>query len=1091
MSSADVSEGVETILSSHLSTLPLSKTLRAHLTTLRDHFGGKPSFGGKPVLYVVGSVPLGACATWSGADIVVLEGAVDSFKGSGYWDARALAVTNVASSLAGVPGAEVTEVEWLGRAALAVAVDARKRAAVRVIVVPEVVASEEDRLALCLRVSRRLMGGEAVARAGEERLEAVLEDLTILKHQAVMAWVLGLSQSVKDACLLLKVWLRRRGMEPGQRMGTWTYFHMVMLVAHLHHTKAVSKSLTALQIFGAVLTFIAANDLSGRKGGIAFHGAPEDRPATVAAVRARWPRAVVFVDPEGLYNMAHRVTRDAYRELQAEARATARMLAMDSLEGLSKCFGEDVPFVSKFDAIVRVPLPPSGAEDDGDGGDLSDLVHTLSRGLGDRVTLLATWCGAGADHALIGLLVDHVKASRRVEMGPPGNDEAKVAEFIKFWGPRAELRRFKDGSIVQSVVWAERAVVEQIVETLVGLHHPRFSPAVVYGLGAADALLEGLSGGAAVGANPFLPVQRASEKLFSAVRDVPDLPLSVVAIHPAHPAFSYTAVVAPQPEPADTVAVGTPLHCVLELEESSKWPANPRARANLKAAFYLRMANGLRAHGLTSLVATSYLDVFVDGYVFRLEIHVGAPVLGSPAAKMALRLEATPAADKAEIARASAAAAAAQRAAESARTALASLRVSGPAPSSAAFGGGSRWRGSLYPSHVRAMRLMGARHPSLPGAARLAKLWVASMMLSAYVADEVVELLVARVYELPSGLGAPGTAQAGLLRFLELVGGGFDFAAGPVVVIMEDEDEDGDHADVARTVEAMEAEGLTGKEAEEAIRRVAEKDAAIRLTRRRAEEVHLAAREAFRCLPATERPAIFLATSYDPTQSVWTTVPTTASAPITKAVLNRLTALARAAAASLSSLAAPAGAEEDGEDAGAGGGGGRRHLAPAALLKAAFRVSSSEHDLSFRVDQRVVDGALKIGRRERSNHYDLVPTLVAALVDRFGHLGLFLYNKVRPEKIAVMFKPRAFEPTPIAMTRSRAAQVITLPGNEPDGASVKNNKKRKRGEGGGPDGPDSEEEDRRSLIPNLFQVLADIQTMGAGVLAKGKTLITL
>jgi hypothetical protein len=567
------------------------------------------------------------------------------------------------------------------------------------------------------------------------------------------------------------------------------------------------------------------------------------------------------------------------------------------------------------------------------------------------------------------------------------------------------------------------------------------------------------------------------------VRDVPDLPLSVVAIHPAHPVFSYTAVVAPQPEPKETVAVGTPLHCVLELEESSKWPADPRARANLKAAFYLRMASGLRAHSLTSLVATSYLDVFADGYVFRLEIHVGAPVLGSPAAKMALRLEATVSADRAEVARASAAAAAAQSAAQSARTALNSLQTAGPAPSMAAFGAGSRWRGVLYPSHVRAMRLMGARHPSLPGAARLAKLWVASMMLSAYVADEVVELLVARVYELPSGLGAPGTAQAGLLRFLELVGGGFDFASGPVVVVMEEEEEDGDHADVARTVEAIEAQGLTGREAEEAIRRVAERDTAVRLSRRRAEEVHLAAREAFRSLPATERPAIFIATSYDPTQSVWTTVPSTAAAPITRAVLNRLTALARAAAASLSTLA-------QGDDEGGDG-----HATPAALLKAAFRVSSAEHDLSFRVDQRIVDGAVKIGRRERSNHFDIVPTLVAALIDRFGHLGLFLYNKVRPEKIAVMFKPRAFEPTPVAMTRSRAAQVITLPGGEEHTASAGGEKKRKRKrEGAGDkdgDGDDYDDMRGKALIPNLFQVLADIQTMGSGVLVKDKTLITL
>ncbi len=38
--------------------------------------------------------------------------------------------------------------------------------------------------------------------------------------------------------------------------------------------------------------------------------------------------------------------------------------------------------------------------------------------------------------------------------GPPATDKAAVRAFRLFWGPRAQMRRFKDGSILETVVWS-------------------------------------------------------------------------------------------------------------------------------------------------------------------------------------------------------------------------------------------------------------------------------------------------------------------------------------------------------------------------------------------------------------------------------------------------------------------------------------------------------------------------------------------------------------------------------------------------------------------------------------------------------------
>lgn len=57
---------------------------------------------------------------------------------------------------------------------------------------------------------------------------------------------------------------------------------------------------------------------------------------------------------------------------------------------------------------------------------------------------------------LVGLVIAPETFKRVVDVGPP-SDSARSASFRNFWGPKAELRRFPDGAIVESVVWSRQA----------------------------------------------------------------------------------------------------------------------------------------------------------------------------------------------------------------------------------------------------------------------------------------------------------------------------------------------------------------------------------------------------------------------------------------------------------------------------------------------------------------------------------------------------------------------------------------------------------------------------------------------------------
>ena len=78
------------------------------------------------------------------------------------------------------------------------------------------------------------------------------------------------------------------------------------------------------------------------------------------------------------------------------------------------------------------------------------------------------------DHVTLGLLLDTDHAFSIVNMGPAA-DSPEAAEFHSFWGEKAELRRFQDGSINEAVVWEEasqcgvagqRLVCYQIIQHL-------------------------------------------------------------------------------------------------------------------------------------------------------------------------------------------------------------------------------------------------------------------------------------------------------------------------------------------------------------------------------------------------------------------------------------------------------------------------------------------------------------------------------------------------------------------------------------------------------------------------------------------------
>ena len=141
----------------------------------------------------------------------------------------------------------------------------------------------------------------------------------------------------------------------------------------------------------------------------------------------------------------------------------------------------------KYDRLISLPTLDNGDVLQGISYQ-SSVYQVISKALGDRVKLISLasrciepWPVGGkpspkktSEGLNVGLLLDSENSTRVVDHGPSAEQKEEAAAFRSFWGEKAELRRFKDGSILESLVWSDQpsspSIMRQILGYSLGLH---------------------------------------------------------------------------------------------------------------------------------------------------------------------------------------------------------------------------------------------------------------------------------------------------------------------------------------------------------------------------------------------------------------------------------------------------------------------------------------------------------------------------------------------------------------------------------------------------------------------------------------------
>ncbi|SMY28658.1 unnamed protein product [Zymoseptoria tritici ST99CH_1A5] len=560
-------------------------------------------------------------------------------------------------------------------------------------------------------------------------------------------------ESFTEACLLGSTWLRQRNMGSSIEAGGFGNFEWNALMAlglqggGPQGKPIFSPGYSSYQLFKATLQLLAMKDFSKHPLSV---GNTADTPAPLS------DGTPILWDASRGHNLLYKVAQWSYRLLRHEAKSTLIALGDQLHDGFDATFILRVHEpMFRFDYMVQIPerLVLGGNTRTAQHDHVAKLYDVLKQGLGNRVNQICITRPATPSWALgssrpssknditIGMAVnqDHVK--RAVDHGPPAENKSEAAAFRKFWGDKSELRRFKDGSILESLIWSPsesgQTVLEQIVCYLLNRH---FDVAIVedvkfFGDGFSKQLRGGTDNAL------FTPFVERYRQFENDLRDLRDLPLSIRQIMPADPQLCSASILPPANGKLSHRAV--PANVTIQFEGSGRWPDDLVAIQRTKIAFLLMISHMLQetVDSVSSRIGLEndthptlnqgYLDVSYDPTAsFRLRIYHD---------REQTLLERS----------------------------LKSKSTDPQTRELAALGLAKYKRDYIHrPAQTQALIRLSTRFPALSGAIRLTKQWFSSHLLSNHIPEEIIELFVVRSFTHPAPWSAPSSVQTGFLRTL-------------------------------------------------------------------------------------------------------------------------------------------------------------------------------------------------------------------------------------------------------------------------------------------------------------------------------------
>ena len=410
----------------------------------------------------------------------------------------------------------------------------------------------------------------------------------------------------------------------------------------------------------------------------------------------------------------------------------------------------------------------------------SKLYQILREGLGDRVTMInlqrsdlpAQHLGSMQNRReedlaiVVQLLLNPQQCNRSVDRGPSAEEKHAASAFRRFWGEKAELRRYQDGSILESLIWSqghsEGSVCEQIIRHLIKRHFGQESGQYLtcfannFYLPLCDYEKQVYQS-----VTLYNPILSAYEQLEKQLRNIEELPLQVRRITTSSEQLRYASI----STTGDVISQANngPIDLLIQFEGSSRWPNSLPAIQRTKIAFLTKIGQlldrpilGYRTQlGLENTTKQPFQNLpFLDLIPFNQP-------------RIAFRL----------------------RIYHEQELAILEIQLKGkttnPHHRTLVANAATAYKRKFLhgPLHTQVVASLCISHPLLSPTIRLVKIWCITHLLPAYLLPaEILELLTIQCFVTPLPWSQPpASIRTGFLRTLSLLAK-WDWAREPMII---------------------------------------------------------------------------------------------------------------------------------------------------------------------------------------------------------------------------------------------------------------------------------------------------------------------
>ncbi|KAM3161942.1 U3 small nucleolar RNA-associated protein 22 [Lachancea thermotolerans] len=599
------------------------------------------------------------------------------------------------------------------------------------------------------------------------------------------------TEAFKDACMLGKLWLKQRGFSSKSShsggLGGFGGFEFATLLSALlcgggiNGNKILLHGFSSYQLFKGVMKYLATMDLCS-EGHLQFYSdlSTATNLPTSRYVTEGFQTPTIF-DKTTKVNILTKMSVTSYQALRLFARETFSLLndvvkdqfANIFLTNLNKL--QDIKYDMTFE--LEIPTQSLLLEKFGPTEKIkfvsfeNFLVNKISNvaniALGDRIKILEvelvnfkTYFSISkrkpSSHAStlnirIHIIVNPSECEKLVIKGPVNSEEfnSEAIIFKNFWGKKASLRRFKDGSITHCCVWntsSSEPVISQILSYIFKLHlaenvkvsdniSKQFQELIPLPNLPASTSISVLNLGS------YYNMRKSFDLLHKTMFKL-ELPLSIKSILPVGPAFRYTSTCQPVP-----YAYSNPdflQDVILEFESSQKWPDEITSLEKAKTAFLLKIQEGLvssdakyktffaRDESIPYNLEIVTLNVLTpEGYGFKFRVLTERDEVLYLRAISNARNELKPELEKVFL--------------KFTSKYITSIR------------------------HNRTLENLAHSYPFYPPVVRLFKRWLDCHLLFSHIPEELVELLAMKPFVECAPFLVPGSVENGFLKVLKFL----------------------------------------------------------------------------------------------------------------------------------------------------------------------------------------------------------------------------------------------------------------------------------------------------------------------------------